>query len=197
MKMIGFVLVVGLSVRGSVADESRDEFTPLKKNVESIRATLEQLQTPFAEATQKQLERAIDQRDGDGIDAALKEAVCLKITINPEGRVRVARGESVPVLKRGQPAYALLRIENQSGGQPKLSPKGDYTGEANPFQLEIVASDRFDAELKGELIEYRLLKIVCQETGKRELTVSFHAGQGTQDLGFRGEVPILFDVTEK
>lgn len=194
MKMIGVFLIVAISSHFSIAEDAKDEFTPLKKNAEAILATLERLKAPAPAATVSRLEQAIVQRDTNAIENAMEELVCLKITINPEGRVRLARGESVPELKKGQPAYALLRIENQSGAQQKLTPKGDYTGETNPFQLEIIAAGTFDAELKGEFIEYRIIKIVCKEIGKRELTISFNAGQGTQDLGFRGEVPILFDV---
>src|SRR5262249_45925301 len=32
------------------------------------------------------------------------------------------------------------------------------------------------------------------EAGKREATIGFDVGQGTQDLGFRGEAPVLFDI---
>ena len=47
------------------------------------------------------------------------------------------------------------------------------------------------------------LAIVCgpdsvdlysSEAGRREATISFDVGQGTQDLGFRAEAPVLFDV---
>src|SRR5262249_46322963 len=30
--------------------------------------------------------------------------------------------------------------------------------------------------------------------GRREATIGFDVGQGTQDLGFRGEVPVLFEI---
>ena len=36
--------------------------------------------------------------------------------------------------------------------------------------------------------------IYSSEAGKREATLGFDVGQGTQDLGFRGECPVLFDV---
>jgi hypothetical protein len=47
------------------------------------------------------------------------------------------------------------------------------------------------AELVGQ---YSLALIYSHEAGRREATLGFDIGQGTQDLGFRGEVPILFDV---
>jgi hypothetical protein len=39
-----------------------------------------------------------------------------------------------------------------------------------------------------------LLRLKALEAGKREATLKFDAGQGTQDLGFRAEVPVLFTV---
>ena len=43
-------------------------------------------------------------------------------------------------------------------------------------------------------VEYAVALIYCSEAGQREATIGFDVGQGTQDLGFRGEVPILFEV---
>jgi len=36
--------------------------------------------------------------------------------------------------------------------------------------------------------------IYSSESGRREATVTFDVGEGTQDLGFRAELPVLFDV---
>ena len=42
-------------------------------------------------------------------------------------------------------------------------------------------------------MEYRIALLYSRDSGKREATLSFNVGQGTQDLGFRSDVPILFD----
>ena len=36
--------------------------------------------------------------------------------------------------------------------------------------------------------------IYSNEAGQREATLSFDVGQGSQDLGFRSEIPVLFNV---
>ena len=41
-------------------------------------------------------------------------------------------------------------------------------------------------------MEYRILQLYSRDAGRREATLVFNVGQGTQDLGFRSEVPILF-----
>ena len=50
------------------------------------------------------------------------------------------------------------------------------------------------ANLSGLKVEYALALLYSGEAGQREATIGFDVGQGTQDLGFRGEVPVLFDV---
>ena len=48
--------------------------------------------------------------------------------------------------------------------------------------------------LSGLKVEYALALIYSSEAGQREAIIGFDAGQGTQDLGFRGELPVLFTV---
>jgi hypothetical protein len=47
--------------------------------------------------------------------------------------------------------------------------------------------------LSGLDLEYRIVRLYSHEAGLREASLAFDVGQGTQDLGFRNEVPILFD----
>jgi hypothetical protein len=46
--------------------------------------------------------------------------------------------------------------------------------------------------LSGLALEYRLLQVYSRDSGRREAKISFNVGQGTQDLGFRSDVDILF-----
>ena len=55
----------------------------------------------------------------------------------------------------------------------------------------------FANRLSGDKIEYRVLKLTPRQTGKREATLAFDVGQGSQDLGFRAEVPVLFVVKKE
>jgi hypothetical protein len=56
----------------------------------------------------------------------------------------------------------------------------------------------FDSEpvknkLSGLKVDYRLIQLYSRDAGKREAVIGFNVGQGTQDIGFRNIVPILFD----
>ena len=46
--------------------------------------------------------------------------------------------------------------------------------------------------LGGLEVEYRIVQLYSRDKGKREAKFSFDVGQGTQDLGFRNEVDVLF-----
>jgi len=50
------------------------------------------------------------------------------------------------------------------------------------------------ADLSGLTVEYAIALIYASDSGKREATIGFDVGQGNQDLGFRGEVPVLFEI---
>jgi hypothetical protein len=46
--------------------------------------------------------------------------------------------------------------------------------------------------LSGLAVEYQILSIYSRDAGKRSAIVSFNVGQGTQDLGFRNDMTVLF-----
>jgi hypothetical protein len=62
------------------------------------------------------------------------------------------------------------------------------------LQLEMFTRQPLTERLSGLQVEYAIALIYSGDAGRREATLGFHVGQGTQDLGFRAEVPILFDV---
>ena len=49
------------------------------------------------------------------------------------------------------------------------------------------------SRLSGARLEYALLRLRPHESGNARRRC-FDVGQGSQDLGFRGEVPVLFTV---
>lgn len=163
----------------------------LVRNATELSAALGSLKQPLPEVVRT----AITKGDADAVEKALEPHVLLSTNINPEGRVKVARGSADAALTKGEPFYAVVRVENQSGGQQTLTAHGSYTGAAeSPFDVKFASVGKITPELTGRPVEYRLLRVTCAAGGKRELTVAFDAGQGTQDLGFRGEVPVLFAV---
>jgi hypothetical protein len=61
------------------------------------------------------------------------------------------------------------------------------------LDLQVFAQQPLEPSLSGLKVEYRILELYSRDAGKRDATLSFNVGQGTQDLGFRNEISVLFD----
>ena len=46
--------------------------------------------------------------------------------------------------------------------------------------------------LSGLALEYAILEVHSRDAGQRSAKISFNVGQGSQDIGFRNDVMILF-----
>ena len=79
--------------------------------------------------------------------------------------------------------------------QTELNDNGDKKGDKGRFlSVEMFGKPPMLPNLSGLEAEYAIVLIYSHEAGKREATLQFDIGQGTQDLGFRAEVPVLFNV---
>src|SRR5205823_3947360 len=47
-------------------------------------------------------------------------------------------------------------------------------------------------QLSGLNLEYRILQLYSRDAGQSEAKISFNVGQGTQDIGYRNDVDLLF-----
>ncbi len=167
--------------------------SPLAKNAAQVEAALAALGQPLPAETVK----ALRTDDAEAIHDALGNHALLVVSINPEGRVKLARGPAEATLGRGQRQFAVVKVLNASGAQQRLTVRGKYAGAAeNPFAVAFVTHGGVTPDLTGLPVEYRLMAVTASATGKHELTVVVEAGQGTQELGFRGEAPVLFAVRE-
>ena len=122
------------------------------------------------------------------------------VAINPESRVKAARGPAEALLQPGRDAYFLVKVHNEAGVTHPLTVQGPQlvgkgkAGEGKWLEAEVFTGAPMLRALTGQRVEYVLLRLRAREAGKREATLGFDVGQGTQDLGFRAEVPILFTV---
>jgi hypothetical protein len=148
--------------------------------VAAARALGVPLEAPRAEMTPETVQLALDDW-------------CLAgVHINPEMRVKVARGPARPVLmERGWGAF-LVKVRNEAGTTAALRAAPVRT---TPHWLELRMFDDppMSPCLSGLELEYRIVRLYSRDAGPREASLAFDVGQGTQDLGFRNEVPILFD----
>jgi hypothetical protein len=183
------------------------EWSPFRAHCRDLLKGLDALKAPLPPSTVKAINDALVGGETTDPNAAgiviqkLLDARCLvAVHINPESRVKANRGPAKLVLVRDQPTLMLVKVHNEGGVTTPLvvrSPQAVAKDKRNPRRwLEVaMVNDRpFVAKLSGRRLEYRVLRITARQTGKREATLAFDVGQGTEDLGFRAEVPILFTV---
>jgi hypothetical protein len=183
---------------------------------------LEMIGRPFDPRLSGELEAAAKDRDHARLQSLLDKHVLLAVAINPESRVKALRGPAdaklqqsgytpvlVKVINEGTitkrlkivspqagPVYAgVAALSMQRQQQVELAANSNVTGDRDRFlSVEMFAAPPLTDVLSGLDVEYAIALIYCHEAGKREATIGFDVEQGNQDLGFRGEVAVLFDV---
>jgi hypothetical protein len=66
---------------------------------------------------------------------------------------------------------------------------------ANRFlELAVYRQPPLLPTLSGQPVEYAVLQLYSADAGAREIRLEFSAGPGTQDLGFRGTLDVLFQI---
>ena len=194
------------------------EAQPLQAQVERLIAALEFLSEPFSSEEASELRAALRESDREKavttIQKVLDQHVLAGVHINPDSRVKVARGDAVASLDEQGWSVFLVKVHNEAGVTAKLrvsSPNAaplyrQSSGSPDPKPSVLPSDvphrwmdvDTFDQQpmnekLSGLRVEYRIIQIYSRDRGKREAKFAFDVGQGTQDLGFRNELPVLFD----
>jgi hypothetical protein len=178
----------------------------LRGHVKNLLAGLEKQNAALPAETLAQLRPLLEKEPTDAAAAAtalqkVLDAHCLLgVSINPESRVKAARGPAVVELRQNEAKFALLKIHNDAGVTAALTISGPQIGapgkggEDRWLEAAVVSEAPLTAKLSGQRVEYIVVKLTARAAGKREATFKFDVGQGTQDLGYRAEVPILFTV---
>ena len=109
--------------------------------------------------------------------------------INESGgtqRLRIGSPQSGPV-------YAgMTKLSGERMQQQHLRENENTERRTDRFlELEMFTAPPMTPNLSGLEVEYAIALIYSSEAGRREATIAFDVGQGTQDLGFRAEVPVL------
>lgn len=198
------------------------EGQPLAANVQRLMNALEHLGVPLAEEKRLALMAAGRARDARQLQELLDAHVLIVVHINPETRVKVSRGPAPARLQQAGYTPVLVKVVNESGGtqalrigspqagpvyagmsklsgermqQPHLRVNENTERRTDRFlEAEMFTAPPMASNLSGLEVEYAIALLYAHEAGRREATLTCDVGQGTQDLGFRGEVPVLFDV---
>ena len=198
------------------------EQQPLVAATERLVQALEFIGSPLGAEDRKALEAALKlEQAADCTEAVQKvlDKLCLVgVSINPESRVSVIEGPAKRELVQQGWRTFLVKVYNEAGvtaplvpESPNLLPvyqRGSKNAREKPMTDEKLVQpgdvpNRFlDAQMFGKQplkpglsgleLEYRIVQLYSRDVGRREAQLGFHVGQGTQDLGFRNSVPVLF-----
>jgi hypothetical protein len=180
---------------------------PLMAQADRVLAALDHLGSPANPEVKAAVNKARTEPDGQTAVAQLQKAMdslCLLVVqINPESRVQVRLGTARPELVEQGWRSFLIKVDNEAGVTAPL--KAD-SANARPLagsppaevadrwlDVHMFGQQPLEPTLSGLKVEYRIAELYSRDAGKREATLSFNVGQGTQDLGFRSEISILFD----
>ena len=194
------------------------EAQPFKAQVRRVVTALDFLGESLTTAERETFQAALAQPDDDQAVKAIQEAldhrVLVGVNVNPESRVKVARGPAPALLNEQGWRVFLVKVHNEAGvtaqlkaSSPNAAPVYARSSGSPAPELKVKPEDvpdrwmdvdMFDkqplvAQLSGLALEYRIIQLFSRDKGPREATLAFDVGQGTQDLGFRSQVPILFN----
>jgi hypothetical protein len=196
---------------------------PLAQHVRLLERTLRYLGQPLTVEEHDRLNRAMGAAEEAPavaeIQAVLDPHVLLVVEINPESRVKVGRGAARPELLEAGTRLFLVKVLNGAGVTAPLvvsSPNSGAVftvsgfsapGNAEPpvtvtsedvrerwAEISLYQKPPMRDRLSGLAVEYQVLQVSSRDRGQRSAQIGFDVGQGTQDIGFRGDLVVLFDA---
>jgi len=192
-------------------------FAVLARRVETA---LEYLGQPLAAADREALAAALTRTDEHAAVAAataiLDRYALVHAHINPESRVKVTPGAAAPALVQAGTRVFLVKVVNEAGitaslrvASPQSRPVSvpSWAGKLTPEPAQTIAArdiiERWadvslfnkpplTDRLSGLPLEYRIIEIYSRDAGRLGAELSFDVGQGSQDIGFRSDIAVVF-----
>jgi hypothetical protein len=190
---------------------------PLAQQARRLESALKYLGQPLSPADHQSINEAVASSDEAAgvarIQSTLDKYVLATVHINPESRVKVEQGPARPELVQGGTRLFLVKVLNEAHVTSPLAVQSPNVGrvyipsKGTPrAKMELTNSDVRDRwaelsiydrapmrpRLSGLAIEYVILQVFSRDAGQRSAVISFNVGQGTQDIGFRNDIEIVF-----
>ncbi|HEX7312472.1 MAG TPA: CehA/McbA family metallohydrolase [Pyrinomonadaceae bacterium] len=193
-----------------------------RRVAEALELLGEPLSAADARALELAVEDTDQSRGASAIERVLDRRALVHVQISPESRVSVTRGAArAQLVEQGWRCF-LVKVRNDAGVTAQLratSPQalpvyargdsnipGGFSLEPRPTRkitpgeiadrwLELSMFDKppLEAKLSGLALEYRVIQLHSRDRKRREARLGFDVGQGSQDIGFRNDVPVLFE----
>jgi hypothetical protein len=192
---------------------------PLAQQARRLEAALRYLGQPLPDADHRALNEAIALTDEAAavsrIQQILDKSVLANVHINPESRVKVEQGAARPELVQGGTRLFLVKVLNEARVTAPVAVQSPNVGRVyiparnspeprmelthahvRDRWAEISIYDRppMRPRLSGLGVEYVILEVYSRDAGQRSAIIGFNVGQGSQDIGFRNDVEVLFDA---
>jgi hypothetical protein len=211
--LVSLLGVLTLSASAVAAVEPQPFLAALRQLIEAT----DLLGVSFSDEERAVFRESFAAQDAAAVEramAVLDRRVLFVVTINPEQRVKVAQGEAKAELEEGGWRHFLVKVINEAGATAPLQVSSPESGKvfgggnerrgaqsanetppaARWMDVQFWDKSPMRPALSGLGVEYRILGLYSRDGGKREARFHFDVGQGTQDLGFRSEASVLFDV---
>ncbi len=201
------------------ADAPAIPLQPLAQQVRQIEEALNYLGQPLPAADHLRINAAIANPDEAAavkeLESILDRYTLLNVDINPESRVKVEQAAATPELVQGGTRLFLVKVTNNghvtaplnvespnsgpvyvpSNGHPEPKMTLPPSESAERWaDLSLYQKPPLRRRLSGLALEYVLLEAYSRDAGQRSAKISFNVGQGSQDIGFRNDVVVLFNA---
>ena len=197
--------------------QTRVPLQPFAQQVRQVETTLAYLGEPLPLKDQNAIDALIAKTNEaeavSGLEQILDQYALAIVDINPESRVKVRPGAAKPELVEDGTRLFLVKVLNSAGVTARLQVKSpnalpvyvQSNGSAEPPQqispaevrdrwmsVDLYDKDPIPERLSGLPLEYRILEVYSRDRGQRSAGISFDVGQGSQDIGFRNQMMVLF-----
>ncbi|MDB6030042.1 MAG: hypothetical protein JWM16_380 [Verrucomicrobiales bacterium] len=179
------------------------EWQPFSAQIQRLAEALESIGSPPPAEVRTALAETDPKIGIRKLQEALDPLCLFVVSINPEMRVKVVQGPAKPELMEQGWRSFLVKVLNESGTTAQLASQspnakpmsGSVQSDVPHRWLDLTMFDQapLTRTLGGLPVEYRIVQLFSRDAGKREAKISFHVGQGTQDLGFRNDADVIFD----
>jgi hypothetical protein len=207
----------GAQSNGQTLPQPNVPLQPLAQQVRRLEAALSYLGQPLAAGDHQEIDQAVAATDEEDavrrLQTTLDRYVLAFVEISAEGRVKVERGPAAPELIEAGTRVFLVKVFNQANVTAPLRVESPNTGsvyirsngspEPNKALTQRDVRERWanisiydkppmPRRLSGLAVEYVILEVFSRDSGQRAAEIAFNVGQGSQDIGFRNDISVVF-----